>query len=98
MSEWFMILALMGIAKGHLNFTGKVSDYMTKRSFLFYTWHFIWVVSFQYLLFELVGNNTIVLFAGTVILSYLATFICTEISIRIPLLCFVTGTKYNKYQ
>lgn len=98
MSEWFMILALMGIAKGHLNFTGKVSDYMSKRSFLFYTWHFIWVVSFQYLLFELVGNNTIVLFAGTVILSYLATFICTEISIRIPLLCFVTGTKYNKYQ
>lgn len=95
-SEWFMILALIGLAKGHLNFTGKVSDHMAKRSFLFYTWHFIWVVLFQYLLFELVGNNTLVLFAGTVILSYPMTFICLEISIRIPLLCFVTGTKYNK--
>lgn len=98
LSEWFMILALMGLAKGHLNFTGKVSDYMAKSSFLFYTWHFIWVVLLQYLLYKFVGNNTLVLFAGTVTASYLVTFICSEISIRTPFLCFITGTKYNKNQ
>lgn len=96
LSEWFMILSLMGLAKRNLNFKGKVSYYMAKRSFLFYTWHFIWVVLFQYLLFKLVGDNTLVLFAGTVVMSYTVTFICSEISIRTPFLCFITGTKYSK--
>lgn len=95
-SEWFMLLALIGVAKRRLNFKGKVSDYMAKRSFLFYIWHFIWVVVIQYLLYEMVGNNTFVLFMGSVILPYSVTFICSEICARIPFLCFVTGTKYRK--
>lgn len=91
-SEWIMIIALIGLAKRFLNFSGKVSNYMNKRSFLFYIYHFIWVVLFQYILYGVAGNNTVVLFVGTVLLAYLATFICCEISIRIPLLCFLTGT------
>ncbi len=94
-SKWMMTLALLGSAKRYLNFTGKASDYMNKRSFPFYTYHFIWVVLFQYLLYEIVGNRTCVLFIGTVLLSYLAAFACCEISIRIPVLCFLTGTKYD---
>ncbi len=90
-----MVIALLGIAKRCLNFTGKVSDYMRKMSFLFYTYHFIWVVLLQYILYGIVGNKTGVLFIGTVLLSNLATFACCEISIRIPVLCFLTGTKYN---
>lgn len=96
LSEWFMLLALMGIAKANLNFNGKISDYMAKRSFLFYTWHFVWVVLFQYLLFKSAGNNTPVLFIGTVTMSYPMTFICSEISIRTPFLCFITGAKHSK--
>lgn len=68
---------------------------MNKRTVLFFTYHFIWVVLFQYILYESIGNQTAVLFAGTVLLSYFATFICCEMSIRIPILCFLTGTKYN---
>lgn len=94
-SEWFMIIALIGLAKRYLNFTGKISVYMSRRSFLFYTWHFIWVVLTQYLLYEIVGFNTPVLFVCTVIVSYFITFICSEVCIRIPFLCFVTGTKYR---
>lgn len=94
-SEWIMVIALMGLAKRYLNCRGKTSDYMNKRSFLFYTYHFIWVVLFQYILYGFLGNKTFVLFIGTVLLSYLMTFICCEISIRIPILCFLTGTKYN---
>ncbi len=54
-----------------------------------------WVVLFQYILYGIMGNKTCILFIGTVLLSYLATFICCEISSRIPVLCFLTGTKYN---
>ncbi len=94
-SEWFMIISLIAFAKRYLNFNGKISNYMRKRSFLFYIWHFIWVVLFQYLLYKIIGNNTFILFIGTILLSYFMTFLCCEITIRIPFLCFVTGTKYS---
>lgn len=94
-SEWIMIIALIGLAKKYLNFSGKVSSYMNKRTFLFYIYHFIWVVLFQYILYEVIGNHTFVLFIGTVLLSYWVTFVCCEISIRIPFLCFLTGAKYS---
>lgn len=95
LSEWVMIIALIGLAKKYLDFNGKVSNYMNKRSFLFYIYHFIWVVLFQYILYDVVESQIWVLFTGTVLLSYLATFVCCEISIRIPFLCFLTGTKYS---
>lgn len=94
-SEWIMIIALIGLAKKYLNFSGKVSNYMNKRSFLFYIYHFIWVVLFQYILYGVVGDHSFVLFMGTVLLAYGATFICCEISIRIPFMCFLTGSKYS---
>jgi len=34
-------------------------------------------------LYGIVGNRTAVLFAGTVILSYLVTFICCGISVKL---------------
>lgn len=94
-SEWVMIIALIGLAKRYWNFSGKISDYMNQRSFLFYIYHFIWVVLFQYILYGLIGKHTVVLFIGSVILAYLATFISCEISIRIPFMCFLTGAKYK---
>lgn len=94
-AEWIMIIALIGLAKKYLNFNGKVSNYMNKRSFLFYIYHFIWVVVCQYILYGFMGNKTFVLFVAAMLLSYLITFVCCEISIRIPILCFLTGTKHN---
>ncbi len=94
-SEWIMTIALLGLAKKYWNVSGKVANYMNKRSFLFYIYHFIWVVLFQYILYGVVGNDTVILFVGTLFLAYLSTFICYEISIRIPFLCYLTGTKYN---
>lgn len=93
-SEWVMVIALIGLAKRYLDFSGKASDYMSKRSFLFYIYHFVWVVLFQYVLSGFTGNSTFILFLGTVLLAYPATFATCEVSIRIPFLCFVTGTKY----
>lgn len=94
-SEWIMVIALIGLAKRYLNFNGKVSNYMRERSFLFYTYHFIWIVLFQYLLYAICGNHTFIIFISTLLLSYFMTFVCCEISIRIPFLCLITGTKYS---
>ncbi len=33
-SEWFMVSSLLGIGKRYLNFNGKISKYMSKRSYL----------------------------------------------------------------
>lgn len=94
-SEWIMIIALIGLAKKYLNSSNKFFAYMNKRSFLFYIYHFVWVVLFQYILYGFVGNKTMVLFIGTVLLAYFATFACCEISARLYILCFLTGMKHN---
>ena len=36
-----------------------------KRSFLFYIYHFIWVVLFQYILYGFVGNTILKMYEGT---------------------------------
>lgn len=95
MSEWFMIISLIALARRYLNFDGKLSRYMRPRAFLIYIYHFIWVVLLEYALYSFYGKNNGVLFIGSLVLSYLMTFICCEISIRIPALCFLTGVKYK---
>lgn len=92
-SEWFMLISWIGFAKKYFNFNEKISRYLKSRSFLFYIFHFVWVVVFQYLLYNSVGNNTAVLFFGTIIFSYAATFLTCEIVLKIPLICYVTGVK-----
>ncbi len=90
-SEWIMVIALIGLAKRYFDFNNKITAYMSRRSFSFYCWHFIWVVVFQYILYGIVGSRTAILFAGTVILSYLVTFVCCEVSVKL-----VDGDLYEK--
>lgn len=92
-AEWFMLIALLTIGKKYLNSGKKASKYLSRRAFPFYIWHFIWVVLFQFLFSEVFGNNTVLLYIVPVILSYGATLICCEISVRVPFLCILTGTK-----
>ena len=92
-SKWFMIIALIGLAAKYLNFTNVFTTHMKTTSFLLYIYHFIWVVVFEYMLSKTFAGNTIIILLGTIILSYIATFITCEISIRIPILCIFTGTK-----
>ncbi len=89
-SEWFMVLALIGLGKRYLDFTGKVSGYLSKRSYAFYIFHFIWVVFFQYLMFGVCGDNIFLLYLVPVCLAYGATLLCCEICVRLPFLRFLT--------
>lgn len=92
-TEWIMILALLGLSKKIFNQAGKICKYLSSRSFLIFSFHFIWVVVFQYMLYQIFGNKTVILFIGSIALSYFAAFICSEIAIRIPLLCLLMGVK-----
>jgi glucan biosynthesis protein C len=84
-AEWFMLLALLGIGKEYLSSNGRIARYLSRRSFTFYTWHFIWLVLFQYLMSGIFRNHILLLYLLPLILSYLATFLCCEISIKIHL-------------
>ena len=95
-SEWFMILALIGIGKSALDFKGKISTYLSERSFLIFSIHFIWVIMFQYWFRALADVSTALLYFVPVVLAYLATFVTAEICYRIPILCFLMGSKSKK--
>ncbi len=92
-SEWFMLIALLGIGKRYLNSCSKISVYMSQRSFAFYILHFIWVVLFQYLFADILSDNIELLYIVPVILAYCTTFLSCEICIRIPFLCSLMGLK-----
>ena len=92
-SEWFMILALIGIGKRRIDFKNNVTDYMSERSFPLFSIHFLWIVFFQYWFSDLFANNIVLLFIVPIACAYVATLICAEICIRIPVLCFLIGTK-----
>ena len=92
-TEWFMILGLVGIGKNKLDFRNKTTVYMSQRSFPYFSLHFVWIVMFQYLLAGVMKDRIILIYIVPVILAYIATWICSEISLKIPAICFLLGTK-----
>ncbi|MDE6659146.1 MAG: acyltransferase [Eubacterium sp.] len=95
-SEWFMLIALLGIGKRYLNKDSKISKYISQRSFAFYIMHFIWVVLFQYLMFNVFKSNIVLLYIVPLISAYIATFLSCEICVRVPFLCSIMGLKCIK--
>lgn len=92
-TEWFMILALIGIGKRVMDHSGKVSGYLSQRSFLIFSIHFLWIVLFQYWLSGIVSGNTFLAYFVPVLCAFPATFACAEIAYRIPFLSFLMGAK-----
>lgn len=82
LSEWVMVVALLGMGKRYLNFSGNVSGYLSQRSYAFYIFHYIWVVLFQYVMSDMCGGNTTLLYIAPVCLAYSATLLCCELWIR----------------
>ncbi len=92
-TEWFMILALIGIGKKSFDIKGRFFSFMSQRSFPYFSIHFLWVVLFQYFFSKIFAENFFLLYFIPVIAAYIATFICAEAVIRVPVLCFLSGTK-----
>ena len=95
-TEWFMILGLIGIGRNSLDFKNKATDFMSQRSFPYFSFHFVWIVLFQYLLAGVLGSSTVLLYTVPMIPAFIATMICSEISLKIPFLCFLMGTKNRR--
>lgn len=95
-TEWFMILALLGIGKHVMDRSGKILNYLSQRSFLIFSIHFLWIVLFQYWFSGLAGTNTAIDYIVPIVCAYPATFVCAEIAYRIPWLSFLMGAKSRR--
>ena len=92
-TEWFMILALIGIGKHVMDQSGKAATYLSQRSFIFFSIHFLWIVLFQYWFSGLLATNTAPAYLVPIVCAYLATFACAEVAFRVPLISFLMGAK-----
>ncbi len=95
-AEWFMLLALIGLGKKSFDFSNNLSVFLSRRSFLIFSLHFIWIVLFQMWFAKALNGNTFLLYLLPIIPAYIVTFVCSEIAIRIPPLSFLMGSKSIK--
>jgi hypothetical protein len=79
---WFGILTLLGFGSAYFNQSNRLTKYLTSRSFLFYIFHFVWLILFQFYLSKFT-TNVVVLFIVPVIGTYLMTFLTAEIVIKV---------------
>lgn len=92
---WFGVLTMIGFGQKYFDWNNKVTRYFTSRSFLFYIFHFFWLVVIQFYLGRLISNPGI-LFTLSALLTYLVTFLNCEIVIKIPVIRYLFGMKYKK--
>ena len=83
LTSWLAVLALLGLAHHHLNFSGRVAAYLSKSSFGVYMFHQSWIVIAGYFIIRAVGNpwaQLPLVILSVIILTY-ATY---EVVRRIP--------------
>lgn len=91
--EWFMVLGLFGIGRRFLDRENTVTRYFTRISYPFFSFHFVFVILFQYLFSDAFKGNTFLQYIIPVIISFIATIICCRIALSIPVICFLVGVK-----
>ena len=83
-ARWISILTALGYSKRHLNYSGKVSAYLSNSSFGVYVYHQSWIVVAAFFVFKLTGNPLMqipLILAASVILTYSTYEICKRISV-----------------
>ena len=93
LTEWFMILALIGIGKDCINKSGKLSAFFAQRSFAFFSVHYVPIVLMQYLIAGIFMHDSALMYLIPVVFAYIVTFIVSEVFVRIPFLSFLIGVK-----
>jgi len=89
---WICILAILGMGKHFLNFSNRISTYLTKASFPIYFFHQTWLVATAFYVFKFTSIIALQ-FVLIVILSVCFTFLNYELFRRIPLTRFMFGIK-----
>lgn len=89
---WLAILTIIGMGRHYLNFTGKVTGYMSKSSYGVYLFHQSWIAVAAFLIFK-VTDNYIVQIPLIFLISVLCTYLTYEICRRTPGLRWMFGLK-----
>lgn len=89
---WFGILAMLGLGKSYFNQNNRIMEYLKDRSFVFYIFHFIWVIILQYYTCKFT-SSVFLLVIVSVVGTYILTFLTIEIVIRIPVVNCLFGVK-----
>lgn len=89
-ASWFGILIALGFGRIYFNQSNKVTKYLASRSFLFYIFHFLWLVLLQFYISPY-KSNTVILYIIPMLGAYAMTFITCELVMRIPIINFLYG-------
>jgi len=85
MVSWLSILALLGMARHYLNFSGRTTKYLSRASFGLYLFHQTWIVVVAYFIFGITGDPLLQI--PLIMLSaVLLTFASYEVCRRIPII------------
>ncbi len=77
-AAWFGILTISGFSVNGFNCCNKLTRYLSKISFNFYIFHYIWLTVFQFYIARST-SSFLVLLLVPMLLSYIATFVTCEI-------------------
>jgi peptidoglycan/LPS O-acetylase OafA/YrhL len=71
---WFSVLTFLGIAQNYLNFSGKMTIYLSKASFGIYIFHLPWIVVVGYYVLKLTDQAWLqipMILIGSIVLTFL---------------------------
>lgn len=91
-ASWFGILTALGFGRILFNQSNKITKYLASRSFLFYIFHFLWLVLFQFYISQYT-SNTVILYIIPMLGAYAMTFLTCELIVRIPIINFLYGVR-----
>ena len=81
---WIMMMALLGIAKVHLNFTNCFLDYLKSRSFYWYLSHYPIMALFAHILTTFFKFQMAYIYILLLITAFAATVVFCKVVLRIP--------------
>lgn len=90
--SWFSVLAILGMGKHYLNFSGKVTAYLSKASFGIYLFHQSWIVIVGFFILKFIpytGVQIPIILISSVVLTWLTY----EAFRRVPVLRWMFGLK-----
>ena len=88
--SWLSILALLGMGRRYLDFSNKVTSYLSKSCFGVYVFHQSWIVVVAFFIFKL-NDNPVLQFPLILVSAVLLTYATYELCRRIPVVRWMFG-------
>jgi len=89
---WISVLAVLGYSRRHLDYSGKVSAYLSSSSFGVYVFHQSWIIVVAFFVFMLT-DVPLLQIPLILVASVLLTYASYEICKRLPVVRWMLGLK-----